>query len=239
MMGTSSFTGAIRVREATKSYGAVPVLHRLDLEVGWGERLVLFGVNGSGKTTLVKILATLARPNSGRIEIAGLDVRRQGAQARRSIGVVTHQTLLYDDLTAYENLRFYGRMFRVADLEQRIRQVADLTGIAHRLQARTRTLSHGMQKRLSLARALLHDPPILIMDEPETGLDQEALEMLEGVVQNEAKAVLMTTHNLDRGLNLASRVAILAKGRIAYEAAREGLDANEFRRIFDSYRENS
>ena len=236
-MGTSSPTEAIRIQGATKSYGAVPVLHRLDLEVGWGERLVLFGVNGSGKTTLVKMLATLARPNSGRIEIAGLDVRRHGAQARRSVGVVTHQTLLYDDLTAYENLRFYGRMFRVADLEQRISRVAGLTGIAHRLQARTRTLSHGMQKRLSLARALLHNPPILIMDEPETGLDQEALEMLEGVVQNEAKTVLMTTHNLDRGLNLASRVAILAKGRIAYEAPREGLDASEFRRIFDSYKE--
>ena len=236
-MGNSSSKEAISIQGATKSYGAVPVLHNLDLEVGWGERLVLFGVNGSGKTTLVKLLATLARPNSGRIEIAGLDVRRHGAQARRSMGVVTHQTLLYDDLTAYENLRFYGRMFRVADLEQRISRVADLTGIEHRLKARTRTLSHGMQKRLSLARALLHSPPILIMDEPETGLDQEALEVLEGVVQNTAKAVLMTTHNLDRGLSLASRVAILAKGRIAYQAPREGLDANEFRRVFDSYKE--
>ena len=236
-MGTSSSTEAIRIRGATKSYGAVPVLHNLDLEVGWGERLVLFGVNGSGKTTLIKLLATLARPDSGQIEIAGLDVRRQGAQARRSMGVVTHQALLYDDLTAYENLRFYGRMFGVTDLEQRISRVADLTGIAHRLQARTRTLSHGMQKRLSMARALLHSPPILIMDEPETGLDQEALEMLEGVVQQEAKAVLMTTHNLDRGLSMASRVAILAKGRIAYQAPREGLDVNEFRSIFDSYRE--
>ena len=236
-METSSFTEAIRVREATKSYGAVPALHRLDLTVGWGERLVLFGVNGSGKTTLVRLLATLTRPNSGRIEIAGLDVRRQGAQARRNMGVVTHQTLLYDDLTAYENLRFYGRMFNVTDLEQRISRLADLTGIAHRLQVRTRTLSHGMQKRLSLARALLHNPPILIMDEPETGLDQEALEMLDSVVRHEAKAVLMTTHNLDRGLSLASRVAILAKGRIAYEAPREGLDANEFRGIFDSYKE--
>ena len=236
-METSSSTEAISIRGAAKSYGAVPVLHNLDLEVGWGERLVLFGVNGSGKTTLVKLLATLARPDSGRIEIAGLDVRRQGVQARRNMGVVTHQPLLYDDLTAYENLRFYGRMFGVADLEQRISRVAGQTGIAHRLQARTRTLSHGMQKRLSMARALLHSPPILIMDEPETGLDQEALEMLEGVVQHEAKAVLMTTHNLDRGLSLASRVAILAKGRIAYQAPREGLDADEFRRIFDSYRE--
>lgn len=236
-MGDSSSTEAIRIRGAAKSYGAVPVLHNLDLEVGWGERLVLFGVNGSGKTTLVKLLATLARPDSGRIEVAGLDVRRQGVQARRNMGVVTHQALLYDDLTAYENLRFYGRMFGVADLEQRISRVAGLTGIAHRLQARTRTLSHGMQKRLSMARALLHSPPILIMDEPETGLDQEALEMLEGVVQQEAKAVLMTTHNLDRGLSLASRVAILAKGRIAYQAPREGLDPDEFRRIFDSYRE--
>ncbi len=235
-MGSPS-TDAIRVRGAAKSYGAVPVLRRLDLEVGWGERLVLFGVNGSGKTTLVKLLASLARPDAGRIEIAGLDVRRQGVQARRSVGVVTHQPLLYDDLTAYENLRFYGRMFRVADLEQRISRVAGLTGVAHRLQARTRTLSHGMQKRLSLARALLHSPPILIMDEPETGLDQEALEMLETVVQHEAKAVLMTTHNLDRGLSLASRVAVLAKGRIAYQAPRAGLDADEFRRIFDGYRE--
>ena len=143
---------AIQIKGLSKSFGEGPVLRNLDLDVGWGERFVLFGGNGSGKTTLIKTLATLARPDAGLIRIAGWDGRRQGTMLRRSIGVVTHQPLLYDELTGYENLRFYGRMYRVLDLDQRIRVVAAQVGVAQRLSARVRTLSHGMQKRLSLAR---------------------------------------------------------------------------------------
>ena len=233
-------TPAIQVKGLSKSFGGPPVLLELDLVVEWGERFVLFGGNGSGKTTLVKILATLARPDAGAFRVAGWDRRREGAMLRRAIGVVTHQALLYDDLTGYENLRFYGRMYRVPDLDRRIRFVAAQLGVTDHLTARVRTLSHGMQKRLSLARALLHDPPILLLDEPETGLDQEALELLDALLassEDVPRTVLMTTHNLERGLALGDRVAILAGGRIAYQESRSTLDVAGFRGTFLRYLE--
>ena len=210
------------------------MLKDLDMEVGWGERFVLFGGNGSGKTTLIKTLATLARPDSGLIRVAGLDTRHQGVVLRRFIGVVTHQPLLYDELTGYENLRFYGRMYRVPNIDQRIQVVADQIGVAHHLDTRVRTLSNGVQKRLSLARALLHDPPVLLLDEPETGLDQEALELLDALLisSESPRTVLMTTHNLDRGLALGDKIAVLAGGRIAYQESRDTLDVAGFRGMF-------
>lgn len=231
---------AIFVEGLTKSFGGAPVLHDLSLQVAWGEFLVLFGANGSGKTTLIRTLATLSRPDSGRIHVAGRDLRRDPSSVRRLIGVVTHQPLLYDDLTGYENLRFYGRMFDVQDLETRIYHVAGQMGVQGLLHKRVRTLSHGMQKRLSLARAVLHQPPILLLDEPETGLDQEALGLLDALLASEGdtpRTILMTTHNLDRGLGLGDRVAILAKGRIAYQESRRNLDPAGFRGAFAHYLE--
>ena len=228
---------AIQVKGLTKSFIGPPVLRSLDLEVPWGKRYVLFGGNGSGKTTLIKSLATLSRPDSGWFQVGGFD-RRQGPRLRRSIGVVTHQPLLYADLTGYETLRFYGRMFRVQDIEHRIELVAEQMGVTRHLQARVGTLSHGTQKRLSLARALLHDPPILLLDEPETGLDQEALELLDALLAGSDgthRTVLMTTHNLERGLSFGDTIAILAEGRIAYQESRDRLDAAEFRDTFTRY----
>ena len=238
MNSTAEEAPAISVQGLNKSFGGAPVLHNLDLQVAWGEFLVLFGANGSGKTTLVRTLATLARPDSGKIHIAGRELRRDAAAIRGYIGVVTHQPLLYDDLTGSENLRFYGRMFRVDELEARIDRVAGQMGLQGHLHKRVRTLSHGMQKRLSLARAILHDPPILLLDEPETGLDQEALGFLDGLLTGEGgnrRTVLMTTHNLDRGLSLGDRVAVLAKGRIAYQESRRTLDEAGFRGAFADY----
>ena len=230
----------IQVNGLNKSFGGPPVLRELHLDVEWGERLVLFGGNGSGKTTLVKTLATLMRPDAGTVRVAGWDARDQGPMLRRSIGVVTHQPLLYDELTGYENLRFYGRMYRVVGLEARIRSVAATMGMVHHLNTRVRTLSHGMQKRLSLARALLHDPPILLLDEPETGLDPEALELLDVFLTTACetpRTVLMTTHNLERGLAIGNSVAILAQGRIVYHESRHALAVAEFRGTFLHYME--
>ena len=188
----------------------------------WGELFVLFGANGSGKTTLIRSLATLARFDSGLIQIAGRDLRANAVSLRRSIGVLTHQTFLYDDLTAHENLRFYGRMFRVPELEARIRNVADQMGLQRLLHKRVRTLSHGMQKRLSLVRAVLHDPPYSppgrARDRPRPGGPRPPRPGFWPGGQGRDGAVVMTTHNLDRGLALGDRVAILADGRIAYPA---------------------
>ena len=219
---------AIEVKGLGKAFGRTPVLRNLDLDVPWGEVLTIVGHNGSGKTTLVKILATLTKPDAGVIRVAGVDLVRAGQSVRRVIGAVTHDTLLYDGLTGYENLRFFARMFALDRIEERIAAAARRMGVSARLHHRVGILSHGMKKRFTIARALLHDPLILLMDEPESGLDQEALTMLENVVSDPTapfRTVLMTTHNLERALRYGHRMAILSHGRIAYQESLESVGA--------------
>ncbi len=211
---------AIELRGVSKGYGRTPVLRGLDLDVAWGEVLTVLGPNGFGKTTLIKVLATLSRPDTGTVRVAGLDVSRAGRQVRRLVGVVAHEPMVYDHLTCDENLRFAGRLFGVKQLDERVEAVASKLGLTGRLRQRVGTLSHGLRKRVSIARALLHDPPVLLLDEPDSGLDQEALSLLDSVLSEGAQAgrtVVLTTHNLERGLALGSRVAVLARGRIAHE----------------------
>ena len=155
---------------------------------------------------------------------------------RRIIGVVTHQPLLYGDLTVGENLAFYARMYDVKRPQEKIAQCLAALGMERRLEVKARTLSHGMQKRVSIARALLHDPIILLMDEPESGLDSEAVEMLEHTLRSPCsdslRTVVMTTHNLERGLALGDQVAILADGRIAYLEHCAGVTVAEVRSTY-------
>lgn len=228
---------AIQIQGLCKSFGRHQVLKGVDLKARKGEFLVLFGPNGAGKTTLIKILATLSRPSSGSARLMGQDLLEDALGVRAKVGVVLHQTLLYDDLTPKENLLFYGRMFGVPNLERRIHALLDQVGLSERLHDRVRTLSRGMQQRLSIARALLHDPPILLLDEPETGLDQHAAsvlgELLHGVEGD--KTVLMTTHNLERGLGMGDHMAILAGGRIVYEEVGGAPDPARFRGTYYQY----
>ena len=215
---------AIQVTGLTKAFGRTSVLRDLELEVPWGQVLALLGPNGSGKTTLLKILATLSKADSGQVRIGGLDPAHHGPRLRRNIGVVTHDPLLYEDLTGRENLRFFARMFSLQRIDERIESVTALMGMTPRLDQRVGTMSHGMRKRFSIARALLHDPTILLMDEPESGLDQEALGMLDAVVSERAnprRTVLMTTHSLDRAIAVGQRMAILANGKVAYQESLE------------------
>ena len=230
---------AIEVRGASKAYGRSIALNNLDLSVPWGKALTVFGPNGSGKTTLIKVLATLSKPDAGTISIAGLDTRRDGSYARRLIGVMTHDPLLYDDLTPRENLRFAARMFGLDDTDGRIESIADQLDITARLDQRVGTLSHGWKKRFSLARALLHDPPILLMDEPESGLDEQALAGLGEVLREESvmrRTVILTTHNFERGLEFGDEVTILAKGRLVYhEPVTNVRDADSLRDTYAQY----
>ena len=218
-----------------KAFGRNAVLRGLNLNVHDGEFVALFGPNGAGKSTLIKILATLARPDSGSVRILGARLGGENNRIRRSVGVVMHSTLLYDELTGYENLAFYAKMFDLSAVAERVHYVAALMGMSSRLHLRIRTLSHGMKKRFSIARALLHDPPILLLDEPESGLDQEALGMLEQAVNRPSgsrRTVLMTTHNVERGLTMADKLAILANGRISYLDNGDSLDADGFRKAY-------
>ena len=230
---------AIEVRGVSKAYGRSIALNSLDLDVSWGRTLTVFGPNGSGKTTLIKILATLSKPDAGTINIAGLDARRDGPYARRLIGVMTHDPLLYDDLTARENLRFTARMFGLEDPNERIESLSTQLDITPRLDQRVGTLSHGWKKRFSLARALLHDPPVLLMDEPESGLDEQALTGLGEVLREESvlrRTVVLTTHNFERGLEFGDEVAILARGRLVYrESTANVADADTLRTTYAQY----
>jgi len=226
----------IDVQNLHKAFGDHVVLRGLDLGVAEGEFLALVGPNGVGKTTLIRILATLSRPTSGRCRLGGVDVREDGMAVRRQIGLVSHQTLLYGNLSAEENLRFYARLYCLESPGARIQELLQRVGLAGRQRELVRTFSRGMQQRLAIARAILHDPPILLLDEPDTGLDPHAAERLQeilGELATMGRTVLMTTHQLPRGLQMAGRVAILASGRIAYEGACDDLSVGELRARYD------
>lgn len=217
----------IVVRKLIKRFGLKTVLKNLEFEVEQGEFVALLGPNGAGKTTFLRILASLSRPSFGEVRIAGYPLPAQAAAVRRRLGVVSHQPLLYGDLTAEENLRFYGRMYAVPELNGRIGEVLDIVGLGRRHRDLVRTFSRGMQQRLAIGRAVLHDPDVLLLDEPHTGLDQDACAMLDAVLSEVAaqgRTVVMTSHDLARTADLASRFDVLSRGAIAASVSREEID---------------
>ncbi|MBI3159094.1 MAG: heme ABC exporter ATP-binding protein CcmA [Chloroflexi bacterium] len=214
----------ISARNLVKRFGLKSVLRGLDFEVAEGEFVGLLGPNGAGKTTFLRILASLARPSLGRVEVAGFSLPEQAAQVRRRLGVLSHQPLLYPDLTGEENLTFFGRLYNVQNLPERIRNVLALVGLEGRGRDLVRTYSRGMQQRLAIGRAVIHDPDILLLDEPYTGLDQDASAMLDDVLRKvtaEGRTVVMTSHDLVRAQDLCSRFDVLTRGRILASASRQ------------------
>ena len=208
----------IEVRNLTKAFGPRMVLRKLSFEVAAGEFVVLLGPNGAGKTTLIRILASLMRPAFGEVVVAGCRLPQQAAEVRRRIGVLSHQPLLYGDLSAEQNLQFYGRMYGLLNLAERVEKALDQVGLTLRRRDPVRSYSRGMQQRLSLARALLHEPQVLLFDEPYTGLDQQASEMLDSLLRETSAAgrtIVMTSHDLLRAAALADRVDVLSRGAIA------------------------
>ncbi|MDP2660752.1 MAG: ABC transporter ATP-binding protein [Dehalococcoidia bacterium] len=227
----------IEVEGLTKSFGHFTALRGVNLNLPKGCFVTIMGPNGAGKTTLIRVLATLARPSSGRVSLCGLDLSRESVEARRLLGVVLHQTLLYDDLTAEQNLRFYGRLYGVRELSSRILEVAEEVGLARRLRDPVRTFSRGMQQRLAIARAILHNPSIMLLDEPDTGLDIEAAVRFKEILRRDStrqRTVLMVTHNLERGLQACDRAAIMQRGRIVYMSDGK-IDVDSFRDVYYEY----
>ena len=228
---------AIVVRGLEKSFGEWPVLWNLDLTLRWGELVALFGANGVGKTTLLRILSTQSKADAGSVQVAGFNPRRNPQAIRRRVGVVAHQTFLYEDLSCLENLVHYGRLFGLKDPQERAEEAISKLGLSNRSGSQVRTLSNGMQRRLSIARAILHRPQILILDEPEVGLDRESINSLRAVLEEWTEAgltVIMTTHDLDLGLSWAHRAAVLSGGRIQFPAADEYMDGVQVRQMVAS-----
>ncbi|MBC7228486.1 MAG: heme ABC exporter ATP-binding protein CcmA [Thermoflexales bacterium] len=226
---------AVEVENLSKSFGPHIALAGITLSIGVGEFVTLVGPNGAGKTTLLRILATLIRPSSGALRIAGLDPAREGAEIRRRIGFLSHRTLLYDDLTAEQNLLFYARLYGLPDAPARVDELLGRVGLADRRHDRVRTFSRGMQQRLAVARAVLHRPSILLLDEPYTGLDPHAADALSGLLgelAGEGCTIFLTTHDLERGLAAGDRVVVLSRGRVVYDTPTSDIDPAAFPSIY-------
>jgi heme ABC exporter ATP-binding subunit CcmA len=211
---------AIETSGLVKRYGREPVLRGIELRVKPGESVVMFGANGAGKSTLIRILCTLARPSGGSARVGGYDVTEEPDGVRACIGLLAHSTHLYEDLTAFENVRFYLRLRGAPHGEARALDALKAVGLARVVHNRARTFSAGMKKRLSLARIMAHPPAVLFLDEPYSGLDSQGIEMLNRFLrarQMEGGTIFMATHHREQGLAAGERVLYLSGGVLSCE----------------------
>jgi heme exporter protein A len=221
----------IEARGLTRKFGHLTALEAVDLDLRRGEALTLFGPNGAGKTTLLRILTSTLKPTFGTVRIAGLDPRVHERETRRLLGLISHQTFLYEELTARENLIFFGRLYGAGDPEAAATALLDSMDLTLREHDAVATYSRGMQQRLALARCLIHDPEVVVLDEPFTGLDPHSATMLSRTLdrlRTEGRTLLMVTHNLNRGLELSDRWMILAQGRLAAEGLSTEVNRTSF-----------
>jgi heme exporter protein A len=237
-----SLENAIEVRHLRKAFGTLKAVDGIEFELKQGEFLTVFGPNGAGKTTLIKILSGLTQPSSGTARVAGFDVTEGHPEMRKEIGIISHATALYADLTPLENLIFFARMHGLKQPEDRALKVIDEVGLSRRRNDRVRTFSRGMLQRLSIARAVLHDPAILFLDEPFTGLDLHATNVLKEHLQrlhDRHRTILMTTHDISCGLEMCDKVALQVQGKFAFLENITDIDKDQFESIyFDAVRDN-
>jgi heme ABC exporter ATP-binding subunit CcmA len=225
----------LEIKGLKKSFSLKPILRGVDLVLDQGERLALLGANGTGKTTLLRILSGLTKPGAGTVRIGGWDIEREAQQVRYLVGFVGHQPYLYDDLTALENLLFFGRIYMVKQVQERATELLQRVGLARRAGERAATLSRGQQQRLALARALLHSPKLLLLDEPDAGLDEEGHELLEELLREHTErggTTLFTTHNFERALKYSDQISMLGSGRIVYQQETGGLEPGGVRQAY-------
>ncbi|HEU4781859.1 MAG TPA: heme ABC exporter ATP-binding protein CcmA [Ktedonobacterales bacterium] len=226
---------AIEVTRVRKTYGLRPILRDISFEVAAGQRMAVLGPNGAGKTTLLRILATLTRPAQGSVSIAGYDAFHEAHTVRRLVGYVGHAPLLYDELTARENLLFFARMYGLPEAESRVDAMLARVGMRSRANDRVGTFSRGQAQRVALARGILHDPQVLLLDEPDTGLDEDAITLLHELIAERKSAgltTLLTTHTLERGLLWSDMVVVLTNGRISHTCASAEVTLSELRALY-------
>ncbi|MFT5367809.1 MAG: heme exporter protein A [Candidatus Latescibacterota bacterium] len=228
---------AIELHNVTRRFGHLTALRGVTLSIPEGQTFALFGPNGAGKSTLLRIIATLGRPSSGTVRIRDIDVRESPEQVRAHIGLISHQTLLYDDLTARENLTFYAKMYGLKNISHDVDEALSTVGLLDRYNDRVRGFSRGMKQRLAIARATLHQPEILLLDEPFTGLDTAARSLLANMIYNlrsKGRTILLVTHDLAQGLALANHFGILRLGELIYKSTTEAITETELRTLYEN-----
>ena len=216
---------AVRCSDLSKDYGLRPAIRNLRATIRAGESVAIFGDNGAGKSTLLQLLSGLLRPSRGRVGImGGQPWGRAGARIRAQIGVLSHQSHLYEELSPRDNLTFYARLYGASDPQDRADDILRRFGLASRSNDPVRTLSRGMTQRVSLMRALIHGPRLLLLDEPDTGLDADSRAILASHVANQGEdtTVVMATHNVDMGIEMTRRAIVLREGGIVYDSSADG-----------------
>ena len=220
---------AVRAIDLSKSYDDRAVLAQVNLDVTPGRFLALLGANGAGKSTLLRVLATLIPPTQGELHLFGQRVRPGAAALRARIGLIGHQPILYRDLTLLENLTFFGKLYGLADAGDRALQLLEQMQLAGRADDTVKTLSRGMTQRVSIARALMHDPPLLLADEPFAGLDAPSVRRLEGLLvelSEQGKTIVLSNHDVSQSLRLAQQALVLRHGRVVIDRPTSRLEAD-------------
>jgi heme ABC exporter ATP-binding subunit CcmA len=212
---------AVLVERLWKYYGDYPALRDISFSAEAGSCLALLGRNGAGKTTLLRIIAGLSRSTRGDVKLFDRGAREQ--ETRRKIGILGHGIAVYDELTALENLQLFGRLYGLPDPKRSALEWLERAGLAHVRDGRVREFSRGMRQRLAVARAFIHDPTLLLLDEPFTALDDRAIAVLQDLLrraQSEGKTIVMSTHQLREALELATDVVLINRGRLAHRGPR-------------------
>ena len=225
----------VETENLTRMFGSRRAVDDVTLSIAPGETLAIFGPNGAGKTTLLRLLGGILRPTRGKARI-GDSVLPGGSSVRRRIGIVSHHSLLYDALTARENVIFAARLYGVRDAEAKAERALGVMKILDRADTPVRALSRGMKQRVSVARAIVHDPDVILADEPFTGLDIVGSKALSGLLtdlKSRGAAVILVTHNVDEGLSLATKAAIMNRGKIVRLEARSSIDSASFTREYE------
>ena len=229
-------TAAIRTRKLSKVFGTRKAVDKVSIEVPQGAFLSIFGPNGAGKTTLLRMLSTLTRPTDGSASLMGIDLREDPEAARGRIGLISHNAMLYPDLTAEQNLLLYAKLYGLADSQARVMELLEAVELKHRRPDVVRTFSRGMTQRLSIARALIHDPDVVFLDEPYSGLDPHAVDIFDQLIekQREGRTFVMVSHDLRKGFDMCTHALVLARGRVVTFGAKDQLDFEGFSELYRS-----